>query len=366
MPLLFFFSGFEVGSDAHSATHPATHQPIHVVLPLPCQMLVLLGIQTHFAAHHNHIHTDNQHLCPLQVPASWYARVMGQAASWGFIGVQHDLPLFPIMDIATEVAGGCVQWQREHASCRARPPPPACFGPFFRPTQVTRHSSVPRPLTCLRCLSPLLQMSIFPTLQQTVLDCNTTASCLLFGKVGEVMVAAGHSRGGKLATLLFAAGTYNISAAYLLDPVDVTTFTPDSPQNPSAARALREKGLPVGITGAGIKSSCNPEEGGYGVMFEAAGDGSWLSVIPGASHGEFADGGAVANEAAVSGVRGDQGWGSACVCDVQGGMVLLLMHKCMKRVKQCLRMISAPIPPSHIPPCRTCCAARARSTGTRC
>ncbi len=54
--------------------------------------------------------------------------------------------------------------------------------------------------------------------------------------------------------------------------------------NPSAAEALKKAGLPVGITAAGILSSCNPEEGSRQLMWADAPKGSWLTVLPGAAH----------------------------------------------------------------------------------
>jgi hypothetical protein len=49
-----------------------------------------------------------------------------------------------------------------------------------------------------------------------------------------------------------------VKAAYLIDPVDNTTYTPESTDYPSAVRALRELGKAVAITGAGIVGRCNP------------------------------------------------------------------------------------------------------------
>lgn len=50
-----------------------------------------------------------------------------------------------------------------------------------------------------------------------------------------------------------------MKAAFLVDPVDTTRFNPESPANPSATKALAAAGRPVGLAGAGIISSCNPE-----------------------------------------------------------------------------------------------------------
>ena len=86
-----------------------------------------------------------------------------------------------------------------------------------------------------------------------------------------------------------------LKAAYLLDPVDASSFAPESPDNPAAAKALAASGKPAGITGAGVQGSCNPAAGNYAVMYAAAGKGSWQVLLPGASHAQFGDAGAALN-----------------------------------------------------------------------
>jgi hypothetical protein len=60
----------------------------------------------------------------------------------------------------------------------------------------------------------------------------------------------------------------------------------DAAASPSASaaaiRALRESGRRVGMSAAGILSSCNPVDAGYLPMWAAAANGSWLGVLPGA------------------------------------------------------------------------------------
>lgn len=56
-----------------------------------------------------------------------------------------------------------------------------------------------------------------------------------------------------------------VKAAYLIDPVDNTDFTPESADYPSAIRALLQSGQPVGISGAGIVGRCNPNGSNYKV-----------------------------------------------------------------------------------------------------
>lgn len=82
---------------------------------------------------------------------------------------------------------------------------------------------------------------------------------------------------------------------YLIDPVDATSYAPESPDYPSAAAALAASGKPAGITGAGVLSSCNPTAGNYAVLFNAAGTGSWQAFLPNASHSQFSDGGPLIN-----------------------------------------------------------------------
>ena len=62
-----------------------------------------------------------------------------------------------------------------------------------------------------------------------------------------------------------SAGDARVKAAYLLDPVDNTQQTPEGPKYPSAVRALRDAGLPVGIAGAGLTGSCNPADANHQV-----------------------------------------------------------------------------------------------------
>ena len=61
------------------------------------------------------------------------------------------------------------------------------------------------------------------------------------------------------------AGELRIKAAYLVDPVDNSTFTPTSPAYPSAYDALKASGKTVGISGASLLGACNAN----GTNFEA-------------------------------------------------------------------------------------------------
>ena len=55
-----------------------------------------------------------------------------------------------------------------------------------------------------------------------------------------------------------SAGNDSIQAAFLVDPVDNTRETPESREYPSAAKALKLHGRPVGMCGASVISGCNP------------------------------------------------------------------------------------------------------------
>lgn len=142
------------------------------------------------------------------------------------------------------------------------------------------------------------ELQVFPVLLSYLAQNVDSPSSPLFRRLSlDHIVTAGHSRGGKIATILYTmVAEYGITAAYLVDPVDVSRWAPDSKENPSAARLLREAGnLAIGISGAGIISSCNPTEGNFWTLWDAAAGGSWLSVIPGASHSTFVDAGPVLN-----------------------------------------------------------------------
>lgn len=54
------------------------------------------------------------------------------------------------------------------------------------------------------------------------------------------------------------AGTEFVQAAFLVDPVDNTRETPESDSYPSAAKALKLHDRPVGMCGASVIGSCNP------------------------------------------------------------------------------------------------------------
>lgn len=65
--------------------------------------------------------------------------------------------------------------------------------------------------------------------------------------------------------LLLVAENPSIQAAFLVDPVDNTKFSPESPDSLSASKALAASGRAVGISGAAVIGSCNPEGSNYKV-----------------------------------------------------------------------------------------------------
>ena len=105
---------------------------------------------------------------------------------------------------------------------------------------------------------------------------------------------AGHSRGGKVASLAYTSNQ-DVVNAVLVDPVDSSVFSPISEGNPSAVEALRASGETISVVGAGISGSCNPTDGNYERFFDAAAGGSWELVIKGAGHAQFLDAGRVLN-----------------------------------------------------------------------
>jgi hypothetical protein len=223
-----------------------------------------------------------------QSRASWYAHIVDHISSWGVLVVQYDI-----------------------------------LNPIFSMPTVRQ------------------ELEAFPLVVQWVAHQSTSdPTSRLYGQADAArMAAAGHSRGGKLAALLFASepsssqlvpvgllllytaahgilkdrpparrrphhpsaflfpavdGT-TFKAAYLLDPVDATSFAPESPDFPSAAKALAASGKQVGVTGAGLTGSCNPAEGNYQVVYAAAATGSWKAILPNVSHSQFGDAGAALN-----------------------------------------------------------------------
>jgi hypothetical protein len=176
-----------------------------------------------------------------QLQAKYYNRIVQHAASWGYVVLQYNLPAFSLSPAIWEV----------------------------------------------KAFTPLLQW----------VDAQSkNSSSPIYGRVDvSKVVLSGHSRGGKIAALNYGDNPSKVAAAYLVDPIDSSTFSPVSKQNPSGVEAVR--GKPIAVEGAGIRSSCNPTEGNYQKFYAAGKAGSWKYEIPKASHSTFSDGGAILNSA---------------------------------------------------------------------
>lgn len=173
-----------------------------------------------------------------QARASYYAPLARRLASWGVVVLQYNAPALTIIPDASELPflGVAVEWLKKAV-----------------------HSE-----------------SAQPALQ---------------GRADlDKLVLAGHSRGGKLAALHYSSGEVcglPIRTAFLIDPVDNTSFTPESADYPSASKALRAAGKPFGLAAAGIVGSSNPEGSNYKVFEAAAPAGSWTFVLKHAGHTTF-------------------------------------------------------------------------------
>ncbi|CAG9463457.1 unnamed protein product [Pedinophyceae sp. YPF-701] len=121
------------------------------------------------------------------------------------------------------------------------------------------------------------------------------------GRVSEQspLAAIGHSRGGKFVALQLGAATSTlvdgrgrrrvISAAVMIDPNDSSRFTKDKPGYESGVAALATTALPVLVVGADVIGRCNPDGSNWKEFARAAPAGSWVEVVQGAGHLEFAE-----------------------------------------------------------------------------
>lgn len=176
-----------------------------------------------------------------QLQAKYYRRIVKHAASWGYVVLQYNLPQFSLAPAILEV----------------------------------------------EAFNPILGW---------VDEQNKNKTSPLYGRVDvSKVVLSGHSRGGKIAALNYGNNPTQVAGAWLVDPIDSSTFSPISPKNPSGVEAVR--GKEIGVEGAGIRSSCNPTEGNYDKFYRAGKAGSWKYEIPKASHSTFSDGGVVLNTA---------------------------------------------------------------------
>jgi len=177
--------------------------------------------------------------------ASWYEATVQNMASWGYVCLQYNLPALSLVSVSEEEELFPVMndWIQNGGLAKALDGPKAGAYGYVDPSR---------------------------------------------------LVVGGHSRGGKIAGLLFAENK-DIKAAWLVDPVDTSQFAPVSAENPSAVVALKKSKKKIGVAGASILSSCNPTEGNYNAFFDAGAAGSWKVLMNETSHSQFSDGGTVTN-----------------------------------------------------------------------
>jgi len=110
------------------------------------------------------------------------------------------------------------------------------------------------------------------------------------------VLLVGHSRGGKISTLV-AAEDPRINALFLIDPVDITRYAPMGPDFPSAIEKLRNNSsggivgkrnpLPVGIIGGALGGDCVPKDSNYNVYYDASPGPTWLVELKNAGHLQY-------------------------------------------------------------------------------
>ena len=177
----------------------------------------------------------------VQARSSWYAAVRDHLASWGYIVVQYYTPFWRLPSISDEIAE-------------------------------------------------------FPVTLSWLERENHRQDSPLYSSINTSSIAtAGHSRGGKVACLLYSKYD-RIQSAWLIDPVDGLNRATPSKENPSGIDALKTSGKRVGIAGAGIVSSCNAcKEGNFASFYNSSMPGSWVVTLSNASHSSFANAGSFIN-----------------------------------------------------------------------
>jgi hypothetical protein len=78
------------------------------------------------------------------------------------------------------------------------------------------------------------------------------------------LISALCCQGGKVSALA-AVVDPRVKAVCLLDPVDVTVYTPQGPDFPSAVAAVRHmsRGIPLAVIGSGRAGDCVPKDSNY-------------------------------------------------------------------------------------------------------
>lgn len=181
---------------------------------------------------------------------SWYSTLLDAVSSWGFVTVQYQLPAMSLMSVEAELQT------------------------YYKPL--------------IAWIETGGLQKILDTMPGMIVTADLTS-----------IFSAGHSRGGKVASLVFTEDDDRliplIKAAFLIDPVDSSGFAPISAENPSAITSLKASGKSISVAGASIVGSCNPAQGNYEKFFDAGSTGSWKIVMNGTSHSQFAIAGGLAD-----------------------------------------------------------------------
>lgn len=146
-------------------------------------------------------------------------------------------------------------------------------------------------------LDPTTDIACVKMLEELIDWISTSGNPLSKVADADNVMLVGHSRGGKISTLA-AINDKRVKSMFLLDPVDVTVYTPDDRINyPSATVALSaalsgspaRAPLPVCVVGAGRGGDCAPIESSYDLFYKAARGPAWKVVVEEAGHLQFLD-----------------------------------------------------------------------------
>lgn len=140
-----------------------------------------------------------------------------------------------------------------------------------------------------QALDPTTDIDCVNLLEELIDWCRSSE---LLGRIGDSnnIMLMGHSRGAKVSTLA-AVNDKRIKSLFLIDPVDVTVYTPpDRSLYPSATTALSvSRPLPMCIVGAGRGEDCAPRESNYDLYFKNSRGPTWKTVIEDSGHLQFLD-----------------------------------------------------------------------------